>query len=455
MEISPEAWVVRRSPKDSLPIRHEDDRTPFDRDRARIVHTSAFRRLQAKTQVLGINEGNFHRTRLTHSMEVAQIATGISARFQTKHGSEFGAWLPSRELMEAICFAHDLGHPPFGHAGEAALNYALLTAQAKENPAIGFEGNGQTLRLLTQLEAHTNGYGLDLTRRTLLGVLKYPVMFSIASRFANYTPMQFHQIKWSEWKPPKCYMDTEADSVNWVLEPFAKEDREQFTECPNPKPGKLHCKPESKSLDCSIMDLADGIAYGVHDFEDGIALKLINKDDWIEKISPAFCNDWAKSVKLDTKQMLESQLFVVGKESASARKRAVGGLVNALISSVKLKELTNYRHPLLKLNAVFDEPAQTLLDALQKVIEVNIIFTPNVQTLEYRGQMIIHELFRAIESDPTRFLPAHLYSHDQSATRPSMLRVIADYVGGMTDEYATRLFERMFVPRHGTIFDRL
>ena len=155
--------------------RSQDHRTPFDRDLARLIHSAAFRRLQGKTQVLGIGEGDFHRTRLTHSMEVAQIGRGIvkNLKHRIRIGNQLDAlkYLPESDLISCICLAHDLGHPPFGHGGETALNYCMRKAG-------GFEGNAQTLRTLSKLEAHTDNYGLNLTRRSLLGVLKYPAKYS-------------------------------------------------------------------------------------------------------------------------------------------------------------------------------------------------------------------------------------------------------------------------------------
>lgn len=139
-----------------------DLRTEYERDFSRLIHSSAFRRLQAKTQVLGLGESDFYRTRLTHSMEVAQIGAGIKRHLKKgeylKKPDEkiLDEILPSSALINAICLAHDLGHPPFGHGGEVALNICMREFG-------GFEGNGQTLRILTKLEKYTEKNGLNPT----------------------------------------------------------------------------------------------------------------------------------------------------------------------------------------------------------------------------------------------------------------------------------------------------
>lgn len=447
-------WESRRSPERDQIIHRDDDRSQFDRDRARILHSAAFRRLQAKTQVLGISEGDFRRTRLTHSIEVAQIATGIGERLKKRDAECLGEWLPARELLEAICFAHDLGHPPFGHGGERALNNALLTSPDRGENPIGFEGNGQTLRLLTLLEAHTPTYGLDLTRRTLLGVLKYPVSFSAVAKTAPVDANPLFLVKWSDWKPPKCYLDLEELWVKWILEPLTKEDRQLFGEHSQPE-GDKHGKPVYKSLDCSIMDVADEIAYGVHDFEDGVALRLIARTDWDQQVKPQYNPDWVNQVGLPSSDELADMLFADGTDASALRKRAIGSLVNALISSVRLCQNDKFECPLLKFNVGFEAPAKKLQSALQDVISERIIKSQSVQTLEYRGQVNLLALFRAIETNPMNLLGGSFRSRAEHASDSDRLRVIADYIAGMTDEYATRMFERMFVPRHGTVFDRL
>ena len=129
----------------------------YQRDRARIIHSASFRALQSKTQVLGLGESDFYRTRLTHSLEVAQIGSGICEWLRNKPdnppGPELEQWIPSLSLIEAICLAHDIGHSPFGHGGEVALNYMM-----KDDG--GFEANGQTLRIVSRLGEYSPANGL-------------------------------------------------------------------------------------------------------------------------------------------------------------------------------------------------------------------------------------------------------------------------------------------------------
>lgn len=137
-------------------------------DYARVIHSAAFRRLQGKTQILNLGDGDFYRTRLTHSLEVAQIAGGLVQQLRGMAGDHpAAAVLPDRSMIQAIACAHDLGHPPFGHGGEVALNWCMADAG-------GFEGNGQTLRLLSRPLDAAPEPGVNLTSRSLLGVLKYP-----------------------------------------------------------------------------------------------------------------------------------------------------------------------------------------------------------------------------------------------------------------------------------------
>ena len=272
-------WQARRSGP-SFP-RNNDFRTPYQRDRARIIHSAAFRRLQSKTQILAIRQNDYSRTRLTHSLEVAQIGSGIVHHL--KHANDkdaaFQTWLPEEPLIETICLSHDIGHPPFGHGGEIALNY-MMSAQG------GFEGNAQSLRILGKRGSYSDDFGMDVTRRTLLGILKYPVLHDdVVGRYPEKTN-SFRQFKADQWQPPKCIYTEENALLDWVLSPFTQQDRQTLQQT-NRDTNHQHAKSLYSSFDASIMDLADDIAYGVHDLEDAIVLGMVNKEMWHNYLEPA------------------------------------------------------------------------------------------------------------------------------------------------------------------------
>jgi dGTPase len=209
-------------------------------------------------------------------MEVAQIGVGIVRWLNSHHKDqpEIVNALPPSALMNSICLAHDIGHPPFGHGGEVALNLCMRDSG-------GFEGNGQTLRILSKLDKYTAEHGLNPTRRLLLGVLKYPASYGATVQSDAYgnVPTPNWLCKAKEQHPPKCYMDDEQDVVNWIFEPLATDEKRVFTKLKPDKSG--HLKPMYKGLDTSIMELADDISYSLHDLEDAISLGMITQKDWI------------------------------------------------------------------------------------------------------------------------------------------------------------------------------
>lgn len=437
-----EVWQLRRSGP-STP-RDNDYRSPYQRDRARIIHSAAFRRLQSKTQILAIRQNDYSRTRLTHSLEVAQIGNGIVHHL--KHASSpsdgFHQWLPEESLIETICLSHDIGHPPFGHGGEIALNYMMVDHG-------GFEGNAQSLRILGKRGSYSRDFGMDVTRRTLLGILKYPVCHNdVVGKYPTKLN-SFRQFKASEWHPPKCVYEEEKALLDWILSPLSQSDRDVFCRI-NTHPTQQHSKSRYSSFDASIMDLADDIAYGVHDLEDAIVLGMVNKEMWQQHLEPALL---ASGSQVFTQHIdyIRDNIF---SGQSHLRKDAVGFLVSHFITSCIVKKQEEFTHPLLAYQVVLPEVEGEALKALKNFEMQHIIQTPEVQMLVYKGQQMLLEMFEALQSDPLRLLPTELANEWKIADQNGNgRRIICDYMASMTDDYASRLYNKLFVPSLGSVFE--
>jgi dGTPase len=221
--------------------------TPFKKDYARLLHAPSFRRLQGKTQLYPGNESDFFRNRLTHSLEVAQIACGIALILNEKYKDDLQDEAIDLDLVQFAAIAHDLGHPPFGHNGEKALDDLMKQYG-------GFEGNAQTLRILTSVErklvrtedGDCDEFGLNLTYRALAAVLKYD------------TPIALKRDKHEGIS--KGYYQCEAKLVKAIKQAVA----------PN------YTGEKFKTIECSIMDLADDIAYSTYDLEDSLHANFVS-----------------------------------------------------------------------------------------------------------------------------------------------------------------------------------
>ncbi|MFA6455856.1 MAG: dNTP triphosphohydrolase, partial [Bacteroidota bacterium] len=259
--------------------RKNDYRTPFEQDRDRIIHTASFRRLQAKTQVFLSGEYDFYRTRLTHSLEVAQIGRAICTYLQRKSSFFSDTFYIDPHLVEAICLSHDLGHPPFGHAGERTLHNVMKQFG-------GFEGNAQTLRLLTETvySDKVSRKGMNPTRSFLDGVLKYKTLFGELENPKN------HFI----YNEQKQFLDFVFDGTDITKEFAAGKKRDSF-----------------RSIECQIMDWSDDVAYSLNDIADGIHSGFITQQK-IER--------WAESQQLDDDLQLSlKKLFDAMKEGRVER----------------------------------------------------------------------------------------------------------------------------------------
>lgn len=474
-------WVERCGKNEK---RGNDFRTPYERDYARVVHSSAFRRLQAKTQILGIGDSDFHRTRLTHSMEASQIGEGIAKKLllDTKENENWDVHLilPDPMLIRAICLAHDFGHPPFGHGGEMALNRCML-------PYGGFEGNGQTLRILTCLEPYHEKFGMNLTRRTVLGIIKYPARYSdvVEWRFYPKGAKAFSKAKKqgftderaiiqaekavkradresslfvaSDYIPPKCYLDTEHHIVtDWITRDMS--DWKRVTTGRRDKKEKEHWKTKYMSLDTSIMEIADDIAYGIHDLEDAITLGFVDKNLFKGQIQKPLLEPLLLEVygKQDINAYDHWVCSLFSKETFE-RKRIIGQLVNYCLQNVGIDNTKGDKFvcSIFRYQAKMKNPANNVLKQLKDFIAENVIKQTAVQQLEFKRQKIVTELFGAFATDPKRLLECGQYEKTTKAGGSvSTERVVCDYIAGMTDEYATKRYQQLFEPRIGSVFDR-
>ena len=419
-------WDDRRRYMDGYepkPFNSDTNDSEAQRDRARLIHSSAFRRLQSKTQVLGIGESDFYRTRLTHSLEVAQIGSGICENLRERSSSqqEFLEWIPTLSQIEAICLAHDIGHPPFGHGGEVALNFYM-------HEIGGFEGNGQTLRIVSQLGEYSPDKGLDLTRRTMLGILKYPVLHKEVANYDHICTFRT-KINIDSYKPPKCIHDDDIEILDWILNGLPQEDVKKFRMLKE-KDGKF--KSEYKAFDTSIMELADDISYGVHDLEDALALRLVTEREWNDEVIARLSgnNVISNDVNFYTDKLFSS----LNKE----RKHAISKLIGYFIPEITIQRQNKFQTPLLDLQAVMSDDASKTLEILKDFVFKNVIKRPEVQTLEYKGQQMVLSLFEVLQDNPKRLLPLSTYEKYSESENPK--RVISDYISGMTDSYATKLY---------------
>lgn len=466
--------------KKRIHTQHSRDsiRSEYDRDEARLIHSAAFRRLQAKTQVLGLGESDFYRTRLTHSMEVAQIGRGIVHFLEkTKEFEDYKSFLPDMALITAICLAHDIGHPPFGHGGEVALNYCMRDYG-------GFEGNAQTLRILSKLDRYTKEHGMNPTRRMLIGILKYPSSYGtlVNHDFYGYDKDSYEDeeltfinstkpywlFKAKLQKPPKCYYDIDQDTTNFIFEDFDQEDVNKFTAIK--KNGeKKHSKTLFKSLDCTIMNLADNISYSLHDLEDALSLKMISEKQWKDSIESSYTlfdqvdildykkDDYSSKYACITERLFSDEGYI--------RKGAIGCLVNFMITNVIIEENgSGCTHPLLNYEVKLPDDVEKLRNLLCDLVFNIVIMDRNVQQLEFKGQKIVIELFQVLAEDPERFLPERTKNKWNSVKKEgatdtdnqsAQFRVICDFIAGMTDGYAIKLYQKIFTPNEGSIFDRL
>jgi dGTPase len=389
-----ERWVAE-SPKRA----RNPGRGPFQRDRARVLHSAALRRLAAKTQVVEVGSADFPRTRLTHSLECAQI------------GREFAAVLGcDPDLVDAACLAHDLGHPPFGHNGESAL--ATFAAGCG-----GFEGNAQSLRLLTRLEAKVPGAGLNLTRATLDATLKYP------------WPARPGQVKFG------VYAD-DAEVFAWI---------------------RAGAPPEKLCLEAQLMDWADDVAYSVHDLEDGLQAGLITlgalRDPSERKAVAALTADEycaPGSVTVDELSEVFAELLALpcwpsafdgGLESMAGLKNLTSELIGRFCGSSQAATLGARPPgvPLTRYAADLVVPRQQRLECalLKGVTAQYVMARAGAAQNQARERELIAELATAVLAGaPGTLDPVFRPAYSAAGSDQDRLRVVVDQIASLTDTSA-------------------
>jgi dGTPase len=387
------------------------ERSPFERDRARVLHSAAFRRLAAKTQVHTAGSDDFLRTRLTHSLEVAQIAREMGARLGC-----------DPDVVDVAGLAHDLGHPPFGHNGEDALDLAAQDCG-------GFEGNAQTLRVLTRLEAKIAGAGLNLTRASLDATCKYPWSRRAGRRkfgvYADDTPV-----------------------FTW-LRAGAPGD-------PGSSAGERRC------LEAQVMDWADDVAYSVHDVEDGVFSGYIKMEPLVNDLDEqaALCADVAAAYSPEPIEVLLEALAVLLADPILARLAEYDGshraqamlkdstsiLTGRFVAAAVAATREAYPGKLRRYAADLVVPrADRIRCALLKGIALRYVMRRRGMEPWYtRQQEILADLVRVLaERAPDGLDQVFAPLWREAADDAARLRVVVDQVASLTDPAAVAWHERL------------
>jgi len=406
---------------DANPPRKADYRSRFQQDRDRIMFSPAFRRLQAKTQVFQAGEYDFYRTRLTHSLEVAQIAKSIA--IWLRHGRLQVQVDP--DLLEAICLAHDIGHPPFGHAGERVLN-ALM------EPYGGFEGNAQTLRILSgTIYSRAQGRGgMSPSRALLDGVLKYKRLHRDRGGETNH-----------------FIYDDQAEILEFCFR--TKELRDEL--------GSSDVN-DFQSLECQIMDLADDVAYSCFDIVDGVKARFLTVDKvraWGEE----------RGAKLDPSQRkcLDELLAMMAENRLQPR---MSVMIGDLIQTASLRPQKNFMTAKTRRHAyqVVLKPKARARIRLHKALSRDLIFGSSaLQQIEFKGGQALRQLTQTLfgnyletSARPYVLVPNDVHAEVTNATtKATRARLLCDYVSGMTDAYAMRSYKRLLDPDYGSISDMI
>ena len=383
-----------------LPKRH--GRRAFARDKARVLHSAGLRRLSAKTQVMSAGADDFPRTRLTHTLEVAQIGREL--------GDALGC---DPDLVETACLVHDLGHPPFGHNGEEALHKAALDIG-------GFEGNAQTFRLLTRLESKTirdgRSLGLNLTRATLDAATKYPWAF--------------------DGKNPKFgFYEEDKEIFDWV---------------------RLNVKNQTKVFEAQVMDIADDIAYSVHDIEDAIygqhfsPLALDSEPEFKEVVKLA-ATEYATEIDEDNlnkalnsliKQSWWVKSFTATQVDMAALKNMTSHLIGKFTEEIEqATKVGNKAENFTRYNANLIVPLETKaqIAVLKAVVNLFVMQRKGAAENYAKEQDLILNIVDGLQNNPQKLDPQFKHQFENAGSSKEAKRAVIDQVASLTDSSARRL----------------
>lgn len=433
-------------------VRAEDEdtdvgRSSFRRDYGRLLHSPSFRRLQGKTQLFPGHESDFFRNRLTHSLEVAQIAKGIAQQINATHLA-FKRDPIDLDLVEFAGLAHDLGHPPFGHNGEHALDDCM-----KKHG--GFEGNAQTLRILARVEKKTLSeeaedsdicgisslgvdvrLGLNLTFRSLAAVLKYD----------RVIPLRRNKSTGLE----KGYYASEKALVDEIKAHVGQPVG----------PGKF------KTIECQIMDIADDIAYSTYDLEDAMKggfthpLQLLSEvanEHLFDKLHKKVAKEVPDASREEVFGAVTDLLDLDGGASLierytqskmiAANGRMRSGFSSTLVGkfmrgvSVKVNNVKDLRFS----EIVVARDIRLKIESLKHLNFLLTIMSPRLKVVEYRGYEVVKTIFETLDSEDGHLLvPDDIQRmYERMTDTDSKKRMICDFVSGMTDRYAVEFYSRL------------
>ena len=348
-------------------------RNDFQRDRDRIIHSTAFRRLKHKTQVFVNTTGDHFRTRITHSLEVSQIARTLSKFFNL-----------NEDLSETLSLAHDLGHTPFGHAGEDALNDCMKNYG-------GFDHNIQTLRIITILENRYYDFkGLNLSFETLDGLIKHNGPVKDKKKFNKILGKNFFKNK-----------------INFL---------------------------SNSSLEAQIASISDDIAYNSHDLEDGLKANLFKLDD-LQNI-PILNKIIKKHIKNIKKKTIDLVIRQIIREIIN---EMVGDVIISIKKNIRVNQIRNLNdiYKSDKVIVCFSNQMKNFDITIKKFLKQKMYYHSKVNLKTNYGKKIIIKLFNKIKSNPKKYINIKKYSSS------SIERIICDYIAGMTDRYAINLYNQI------------